>query len=687
MNRASIDVTGFLPVFLRSKWQILLSGLLTAGLAFGVTRILPARYMSEGSLIIEHPATAGNDPKNPTVLNSIFTQADVIKSPGLIRSSVRDLGNPAGLVPTARLPASVMDFFGSVRAHVTAWLQPDEQSNADAEIDKLNYIRDHLKVETKENSSVLSVQFEAGAPNTAAAVVNAIMGTYIATVGGARDAEAAKSDQWISQQRTVGWQEVEAAEQRVARYLREHQNITEVQGALTTSLQLSKDQSQLALAREELARLQASLDTVGNADGGVDEALSSKSIQALKEQEAKTAELLYPMSPTDPRRALLQDRVNGIRAQINKESKLVVASIARSVKIAQARVASLESTVRKESDAAQSSTEASTTLKLLTSDLEAKRQLYVSFLTGAGQVRLAAVQAPAARILFPAVPPQRPMQSFGVVSLVLGFVAGIAGAAGVVALRSRFGMKINSTQEMATVTGLPMFGALPEFKKVNRGDMLSLRGEPQIRETFRGMWLAMRSRQNDGVSILVTSSEVNEGKTTVAAALAQRFADDGFRVLLIDADLRRPQLAKVLKLRSDGSLESVLSGAQTLEEAVAHDPRSGLDCLLSNGYSKSPMRALSSNGFKELLAKCRRSYDFVILDSAPVLHVADPILLAGLCQHVVFVVEAGRLPAALVGEALQRFSEVDRPKISTLLTRARSRQLSRQDYYSGYASG
>jgi polysaccharide biosynthesis transport protein len=687
MNMGPIDIAGFLPALRRAKWQILLCGLLTACLAFGVTRILPVRYMSEGSLIIEHPATAGTDPKSPTVLNSIFTQADVVKSPGLIRTSVRDMANSTGLAPTVRLPAPVLDFFATLRANISKWLQPDEHPGLDAETDKLNYIRDHLKVEVKENSSVLSVQFKAGTPNMAAAMVNAIMGTYIATVGGARESGVAKADQWISQQRVAGWQEVEAAEQRVAKYLREHQNLTEVQGALTASLQLSKDQAQLALAREELARLQASHDTMGNGDAGAEETLSSKSIQALKEQEAKTAELLYAMSPSDPRRAVIQDRINGIRAQISRESKLVASSIARSVKIAKARVESLESTVRKETEAAQASTEASTTLKLLTSDLEAKRQLYVSFLTGAGQARLAAVQAPSARILFPAVPPQRPMQSFGVVSLVLGFIAGIAGASGVVALRSKYGMKINSTQEMAVVTGLPMFGALPEFKKVNRGDMLALRAEPQVRETFRGMWLAMRPPQDDGVAILVTSSEVNEGKTTVAAALAQRFADDGFRVLLIDADLRRPQLAKILKLRSEGSLESVLSGAQKLEEAVAHDPRSGLDCLLSNGYSRSPMRALSSGRFRELLATSRRSYDFVILDSAPVLHVADPILLAGLCQHVVFVVEAGRLPATLVGEALQRFSEADRAKISTLLTRARSNQLSRQDYYSGYASG
>jgi uncharacterized protein involved in exopolysaccharide biosynthesis len=77
----------------------------------------------------------------------------------------------------------------------------------------------------------------------------------------------------------------------------------------------------------------------------VAEILSSQSIQTLREREAKTAELLYPMSPTDPRHAVLQDRINGIRAQISKESELVAGSIARSVKIARARVESLETIV------------------------------------------------------------------------------------------------------------------------------------------------------------------------------------------------------------------------------------------------------------------------------------------------------------------------------------------------------
>ena len=392
------------------------------------------------------------------------------------------------------------------------------------------------------------------------------------------------------------------------------------------------------------------------------------------------------MSPSDPRRAPLKERVDGLRAQINRESKLVVSAISRSVQIARARVQALETAVQSELELAQASTVAVTTLRQLTSDLEAKRQLYVAFLTGAGQARLAAVQAPTARILFQAVPPRRPTHSFGVLSILFGFFAGALGAAGIIIMRSTLSMKINSTDEMAVATGLPMFGALPDFGQICRGNVLARRTGPVVTETFRGMWLAMRSLEKDGRAILVTSSEIDEGKTTVATELARRFASDGSRVLLIDADLRRPQLANILGLRPEHYLESVLSGDVTLNDATVYDTKSGLSCLFSNGSSTNPIRSLSSDQFKQLITTARRTYDFVILDSAPALHVADPVLLASICQQVIFVVEAGRVSSALVGEAVRQFSEEDRTKIFTLLTRVRSNYLDKRDYYGGYAS-
>jgi succinoglycan biosynthesis transport protein ExoP len=680
---APIDVAAILPILLRRKRVLALSGLAVACLAFSISRILPLKYTSEGNLIVENHASASpDDTANPTVINGVLTQVDVLQSKGLIRSSVRGL-NTVGLVPTLRLPAPMADYLTTFQnVLVRLWRSIDDGPRKDDATDNIiTYIQKHLRVEAKDNSSVISVRFEAGAPDTSSAVVNAIMATYISTVGSARDLEIAGTDQWIDRQTASSRQEVMAAEHRVTQFLQNNHNLSEVQGSLTAAIKLSKDQARLTLAQEDLAKQQAGLDTISHSGGaGAEETLTSRSIQNLKELEAKTIEESNALASQDPRRASLQSRINGLRAQINNENKLVVDSISRNVQIARAHVQALQTAVQKESEIAEDSTVAGATLKQLTGDLDAKRQLNIAFLTRATQVRLAALQAPSARILFQGVSPQRPVHSFGELSLLFGFLGGILLSSGIIIMRSALSLKINSTSEMATVTGLPVLGSLPEFK----GNMLEAPMGPLVTETFRGMWVAMRSPQSEGKVILVTSSEISEGKTTVATALARRYAHDGFRVLLIDADLRRPQLAKTLNLRPANHLESVLSGAVTLEDALVYDPKSRLNCLLTNGSLENPVKALSSDGFKQLLTAVRRVYDFVILDSPPALHVADPIVIAGLCQHIIFIVQADRVPGELVSEAIRRFAEQDRIKMSTLLTRIRPDFMDRSDYYSGY---
>jgi polysaccharide biosynthesis transport protein len=693
MTTASISLPGILPFLLRQKRLLSICGVTTACLAFAVSRTLPLQYSSEGDLIVENHASASSDaPGSPSVLTGVLTQVDVIQSKGLIRRAVSgepNLANTTGLVPTLRLPAPATDYLAAFRDNLTSLWRfisgPHSDESDDASDRIVSYVKRHLLVKAADNSNVISVQFDAGAPDTASLVVNAIMAAYLSTVDAAKDAQIAKTDQWISQQIAVNRQEVRSAEQRVTQFMQEHHNLSEVQGSLTAAIQLSKDQAQLALAREDLARQQAALDTVSHGGGGsitgAQETLESKSIQTLKELEAKVVEQISSLSPSDPRRLPLRDRLSGLRAQINNENGAVAGSISRTVRIARARVQALETAVQRESEIAQDSTVAGSTLRQLTGDLEAKRQIYVEFLTRAGQVRISAVQAPSARILFQAVPPQLPVHSFGLISLLLGFLGGVVGAAGIIMMRSTLSLKIKSTDQMAIVTGLPAFGSLPDFKQ----DIPETHTGSLVTETFRAMWLAMLPPQNEGKAILVTSSESSEGKTTIALALACRFAGDGFRVLLIDADLRRPRLATILKSRPGGYLESVLRGTVTLDKAVVHDTESGLSCLLANGSLENPIRALSSDHFEQLITTSRRAYDFVILDSPPVLHVADSVLLADLCQHVIFVVEAGRVPREQVREAARRFPAEDRAKMFTLLTRVRRSQLDKRDYYSGYA--
>ena len=683
--------TSIFQILLRRKRLLLLSGVATAAIAFGVSRTLPLQWSSEGSLIVDNRATPA-DPAAPSVLNGVLTQIDVLQSKGLIRDVVvsLNLAHDPGLMPTVRLPAPVLNFMGDAHEYVTALYRSLFQTGkaADTETDRLvYYVQKHLSVSAQDNSSVISVKFDAGTPETAAAVVNAVISRYLTTIAATRDAGVAKVDDWISQQMAMHRAEVDDAEQRVTTFLQGHSNISEVQGSLTSAIQLSKDQDQLVLAREDLAQKQAAFDTIqkGGSVSGATEALESKTIQIYRELEAKTMEQIGSLTSIDPRRAALQQELASVRLQISNEHNLILASVGRALQIARAHVQALEASVQRESGTAQTSSVAGATLKQLTGDLDAKRQLQVSFLTQAGQARIAAEQAPIAHVLFQGVPPQRPVQTFGLISLMLGFIGGTMGAAGTVLLRGMTSIRINSPEEMTDATGLPVFGSLPDMKLASRGQgfLASPYSAPMITETFRAMWVAMHQESGQGSVILVTSSETEEGKTTIAASLAHRFADDGHRVLLIDADLRRPRLSAALDPSPSRCLESVLDGAP-FEQAVLN-VKPGLDCLLTNGTVENPVKVLSSERFKALLAATRLRYEFVILDSPPVLHVADPVLLARLAQHIVFVVQAGRVPNALVSEAIHRFPEDDRAKMLTLLTRVKRSLMDASNYYGGYA--
>jgi polysaccharide biosynthesis transport protein len=153
-------------------------------------------------------------------------------------------------------------------------------------------------------------------------------------------------------------------------------------------------------------------------------------------------------------------------------------------------------------------------------------------------------------------------------------------------------------------------------------------------------------------------------------------------VLLVDADMRQPQLAARFGLKMPHGLDLVLGNTLTAQQAIV--TVDGLDCLFGARGVNNPMKVLSSPAFVEFLALLRTRYDFVIFDSAPVLHVADPILLAKYCQHIVFVVQASRLPGEAVREAIHRFTEAGRGNMTTLLTRVKQNRPNMPGYHGSY---
>jgi capsular exopolysaccharide synthesis family protein len=548
----------------------------------------------------------------------------------------------------------------------------------------VQFIQSHLKVSAKEKSFVISVSFEAGSPQTAALVANAVMWTYLKGVDNAKADRIASSDKLTSEEIAKYRNQIDEAERKVTAYVESHV-LPEVQSSQTTAVQLSEDEKQLLEAREDYAKKKAAFETVSrNSVQGSMEALDSKTISTIRELQTRTQAQMDVLGPNDPRRNGLQLQLNSLAGQLQRERESLYKALARDVQIAQARVTSLETSVAKERETAQTTNVAGTSLKQLNSDLDAKRQLFVSFVTQAGQARISAINAPTAHQLFRALPPDLPAHSFGGLSVILGLMLGGMGSGAFVVLRSMLRTKVDTAEEMAVATGLPVVGSLPKLHRTFL-QKVPVYAAPSMAETFRTMWLAMRPQDGKGVPILITSSEIGEGKTTIAMALAQRFADDDFRVLLIDADLRHPRLSSLMG-RGSLCLQHVLNDGVTLEKAVVHSENvANLDFLLTL-TSENPAKLLRSRQFEGLLQLAMERYDFVILDSPPVLHVADPIILGRLCRYILFVVQSGRMSEADLTDTLRRFPEDDQPKIFTILNRVPRKEMKKSDYYSGYVT-
>jgi polysaccharide biosynthesis transport protein len=694
VNLDAISVAALPAILLRRKWLILLSGLFTAALALGITKIIPYNYVAQGALIIDTPRvgtmSGGNEGVILTQAEILRTQQDVIRSRGLVGQVVSSLNldKVQDLAAGARLPASLAGYETIVLKwvhYVTDTIDDDNAPEAvtdPATEASIQYVLKHLQFESTEQSSVMSLQFAARTRDLAVSVLNAIMSTYIADLGAAKQQQRAETNRLMLQRAAAMKAEADDAQKKLEGFLRQH-GMPEVQGSLGPALQLSKNQDQLSVARAELARKQAKLDVITHFGAStLPEVLESPTVQRYHQTEAEILGKLALFGPSDPRRGPLNSALISIRSQIARETDKIASSIRREVDIANANVHHLESVVASDSSTSQASSIAAVTLSSLKSDVEAKQQMYIAFQKSAADQSLREMaQAPLAHILFPAAP--APARHLGLPALVLGLLAGMMLSSAAVVLRYVFNDTIHTALDLAIATGLPVVASLPEVKGQARNKLI--RHSPAFSETLRSLCVSLRPVARDEAEmVLVTSSEVGEGKTTLATTLAETYASDGFRVLLIDADLRRPKVATVFGLQPVQTLEAVLEGKVHWTEAVVPCPDSGLHILPASGASRNAVSAINSSHFATMIAESRKLYDYVILDSPPILRVADPLLLERYCHHILFVVRAGFAHADLVSQATQRFPVEDRPKVLGLLTRVKRQDLDSGGYYGGY---
>jgi succinoglycan biosynthesis transport protein ExoP len=262
--------------------------------------------------------------------------------------------------------------------------------------------------------------------------------------------------------------------------------------------------------------------------------------------------------------------------------------------------------------------------------------------------------------------------------VLLGLVLGIA----VAVPREVFDRRITDDDDAAAIVGAPVLGNIARDKHAHSeplvvdDDPFSPRAEAyrRLRTNLRAL-----SVDNNLKSFVVTSAVAHEGKTLIVANLGVAFAQAGYRVILVDADLRRPQLAEMLGLSSTQGLTNVLEGELSVDAAL-QTWRDGLPLrVLGSGPTPSnPSEMLGSERFAGVLSLLADSADVVLLDASALLPVTDAVILARMTSGLILVTRVGSTRADQVEEALQSLRAVDEHVLGVVMNRHRARRTPRR---------
>lgn len=278
-------------------------------------------------------------------------------------------------------------------------------------------------------------------------------------------------------------------------------------------------------------------------------------------------------------------------------------------------------------------------------------------------------------------------------NLGLALFLGLALGMGLAFIAERLDDRLRGRHDLERHTTAPVLAVVPRMNGWKRREdtVLAVVSEPDspASEAYRTLrtGVLFAASQRKLKTILITSSASGEGKTTTAANLGIALARAGKRVVLVSADLRKPRLQEFFNVQNGFGLTNVLAGERTVTQALAQ-PRgfANLKLMPSGPVPGNPAELLTSNGMRAALADLEKQGDFVLIDTAPVLVVADALVLTRLVDAVILVADAQRTSKAAVDQARHQLHQVDARIIGSVLNNLDPRKASGYYAYGGYSS-
>ncbi|MBM6577483.1 polysaccharide biosynthesis tyrosine autokinase [Microvirga sp. SRT01] len=693
---------GIMDLIKTYRRHLLLFVLVAGGIMAVVTALTllqPKSYTATASLVIApRPAEIGSDrttPLNdPAADSSVDTQVELLKSRTLAGLVVDDLGLAraerfAALTDTPTLRDRI-PLLAPTRKPVAA------SARRDAAIAQL---QQRLEVHRTAQTFVLTLSFAHPDRHLAMEVVNGFARQFVAQSVAVKREGADSSHRLLRSQLDDARQEVEAADGALGRY-KVANNLMSIQGGTIAEQQLSSLDEQVAQARAGEAEAAARLATArrqlarGSSGDDLGEALGSPVIQQLRSQRAvvsaQVADLGGRYGPKYPPLAAAQRQVDDIDAQIQGEIRRTISNLEAQREVASRRTGSLAGSASAARSQVATNNVASIALGGLQLRSETAHQRYAALLNRVNEIGAqAATTQPDARIASLAALPVDPTSPNVPINLLVGGLLATAIGLGVVFLRQGTDRGIRTLEDVEGRLQLPYLAGLPTLgsavRDVGGSDPISAlvdHSQSAYAEGYRNLAASVLEAAGSGKvrTIALTSALPNEGKTTASIGLARIVAMSGPKVVLVDADMRRPSIASALGLRPDVGLQQVLDGEATLDEALVRDSDSPLYILPMLRAGIGGTQALNNGSFDRLIEDLKVRFDVVIFDASPVLPVVDGRLVAKKVDSTVLLVRWRKTPDAAVEMAVHLLQTLGVKMTGVALSRVDLHALARSGY-------
>ncbi|QKG72455.1 GumC family protein [Erythrobacter mangrovi] len=663
------------------------------------------RYTAETSVQINDQSDevlgsdfeAGNvtPPSDWDIDRFLNTQLDILRSRGLAER-VADRLELAGSET----------FFSAMEVAPTA-LTGDQAKDRSLAV---SLLRGNLEIDLPRATRVATISFTSTDPATSASIANAFAEEFIQANLQRRYDSTSYARDFVADQLEEARISLEDSERELNEYakgvglIRTRDALSPdgrdvIAGTVTTSslVQLNGAAIQARAARiEAQARWEAIQGTPLLASQPV---LGNPTVQILMTRRAELqAELQSARDrylPNHPAISRLEEDLAAVTRQLEGTASQVRESIRAEFRAAQNAQAQLDSQVSNARGASLAEQDQSVRYNVLARQADTARSIYDGLLQRYRELNASAgIASSNIAIIDRAEAPSVPSSPNVPRNIALGMFVGLALAGMAVFLRDQLDDVIHTPEDVEDKLDLALLGVVP---RADDGSPIAALENPKspIAEAYNSLRGALLYSTPKGLPriIVVTSAQAHEGKSTTSFAIALGFARIGMKPLLIDADLRRPALDKLFGLRAERGLTDLLVSQDDPSTAIMHIDTAGIDLLPTGPLPPSPSELLSSPRMAQLLESFAESHDVVILDSPPVLGLADAPMLAAIADGTVFVVEAERGRSGALKAALRRLRSMKPVMLGAVLakfdpTKSGNRYSAYYGYdYYQYASG